>query len=189
MEAAERIGFALCGAFGAFKEAFAAAERLIESGFELTPVFSENAAGLDTRFGRGESHISHFEELCGARTLRTVAAAEDAVRKKRFGLLIIAPCTGNTLAKLARGIADSTVTTAVKSQLAAGRPALIAPVAHDIFLTLRDDISLLKKCSRIGFVPFRREKGEGEGERLKADFENIPEMARRMLAAKGLPVL
>lgn len=105
----KRIGFALCGSFCTFEKAFSAMEELKKSGAELTPIMSFNAAAIDTRFGKAADHIVHLEELCGRKVIRTIEDAEPIGPKKMFDLLICAPCTGNTLAKLSCGITDTAV--------------------------------------------------------------------------------
>ena len=105
----KKIGFAICGSFCTFKKAFEQIRHLIDAGAEVTAVMSFNAAGLDTRFGKAEDHISALEEMTGRKVIKTITDAEPIGPKRMFDALVIAPCTGNTLAKLAAGITDTAV--------------------------------------------------------------------------------
>ena len=105
----KRIGFAVCGSFCTFKKAFAELERLIGAGADVTAIMSFNAAGLDTRFGKASEHIEYLERITQKRVIKTIEDAEPVGPKKMFDAMIIAPCTGNTLAKLAYGIIDTAV--------------------------------------------------------------------------------
>lgn len=105
----KRIGFAVCGSFCTFKKAFAELEKLIGAGADVTAIMSFNAAVLDTRFGKAAEHIEYLEEITQKRVIKTIEDAEPVGPQKMFDAMIIAPCTGNTLAKLAYGIIDTSV--------------------------------------------------------------------------------
>jgi len=119
------IGFALCGSFCTFSEVFPVMEELAKQ-YSLIPIFSANAYTIDSRFGTAQSHIRRASEICGTDPLHTIADVEPIGPKKLLDALVIAPCTGNTLAKLAHSIADTPVTMAAKSHLRNGRPVLVA---------------------------------------------------------------
>ena len=114
-----KIGFALTGSFCTFDKAFSAIERLVEAGHTVIPVMSFNAALIDTRFGKADEHISRLEALCGREVIKTIEAAEPIGPKKMLDILVVAPCTANTAAKLALGITDTPLNTKmiVKFQL------------------------------------------------------------------------
>ncbi len=104
-----KIGFAMCGSFCTFSKAFAQLEELIACGADVTAVMSFNAASLDTRFGKAADHLAYLEKITGKKVIKTIEDAEPIGPKKMFDVLLIAPCTGNTMAKLAAGIIDTAV--------------------------------------------------------------------------------
>lgn len=111
----KKVGFAMCGSFCTFSKSFAALENLLELGCDIIPVMSFNAYSLDTRFGRAEEHIARLENLCGRKIIHTIEDAEPIGPKKMTDVMLVANCTGNTLAKLAASITDTAV--AVKRKL------------------------------------------------------------------------
>ena len=104
------IGFALCGSFCTFSRAMTAMRALTDAGYSILPIFSQNAASIDTRFGKAVDFVSEAEEISGRKAILTIEQAEPIGPRKLTDLMLIAPCTGNTLAKLANGITDTTVT-------------------------------------------------------------------------------
>ena len=121
MEEKLRLGFAFTGSYCTFSRIFPILEEMANKA-EITPVFSNNSAETDSRFGLSADFIKRAEEICGKKAITTIAEAEPIGPKKMLDALVIAPCTGNTTAKLANGIADTTVTLAAKSQLRNNRP-------------------------------------------------------------------
>ena len=127
----ERVGFALCGSFCTHEKALAALKRLTEEYETVIPIVSENAAFTDTRFGTSDALLEQLEELTGHEVLYDIPSVEPLGPKGMIDVLVIAPCTGNTLAKLAHGITDTAVTMAAKSHLRCGRPVVIAFSTND----------------------------------------------------------
>ena len=125
-----QIGFALCGSFCTYSQVFPVME-LLARDYHLLPIFSASAATVDSRFGSATDHLHTAEEICGRKVVQTIAQAEPIGPKKLLDALIVAPCTGNTLAKLAHSIADGPVTMAVKSHLRNGRPVILAVSSND----------------------------------------------------------
>ena len=125
------IGFAITGSFCTFKAVFPQMNLLAEHGYRVLPIMSENVYTTDTRFGRAADWVAQAEEVCGEKVIHTIAQAEPIGPKKLLDLLVIAPCTGNTLGKLACGIYDTAPTLAVKSHRRNGRPVLIAVSTND----------------------------------------------------------
>ncbi|MCH5194498.1 MAG: dipicolinate synthase subunit B [Oscillospiraceae bacterium] len=171
----KKIGFAVCGSFCTFKKAFAEVQRLVDEGAEVTAIMSFNAAGLDTRFGKAEEHIAALEKITGRGVVKTIVDAEPIGPKRMFDALVIAPCTGNTLAKLAVGITDTPVTMAAKSHLRNSSPLVIAVSTNDGLAGSAKNIGALLNYRNIYFVPFGQDDFAGKPRSLVADFERLPE--------------
>lgn len=180
------IGFALCGSFCTFSKAIPELEALAAKGHRVYPIMSFNAATLDTRFGKARDHVERIERACGRKVIATLTEAEPIGPKKLLDLLIIAPCTGNTLAKLANGIADTPVTLAAKSHLRNARPLLIAVSTNDGLSGAARNIGLLQSRKHVWFVPYGQDDSEGKPASLVADFTRIGAAAE--MAMKGLQI-
>ena len=167
------IGFAMCGSFCTFANVFPVME-LLSRDYLITPIFSDAAYTTDTRFGSAGDHIELAAEICGMPPIHSIVQAEPIGPKKLFDILVIAPCTGNTLAKLAHGIADGPVTMAVKSHLRNGRPVLIAVSTNDALGTAAENIGRLMARKHYYFVPFRQDDPEKKPYSMVADFSAIP---------------
>ena len=122
----------MTGSFCTFSKAFSAMEALRDAGCDILPVMSLSAGTVDTRFGTAQDHIKRAENICGKRVIMSVADAEPIGPKRLTDIMIVAPCTGNTMAKLARSITDTPVTMAVKSHLRGARPVLIACATNEL---------------------------------------------------------
>ena len=128
----------------------------------------------DSRFGTGAEHVQIVSELCGHKPIQTIVQAEPIGPKHLLDALVIAPCTGNTLAKLAHGIADGPVTMAAKSHLRNGRPIIIAVSTNDALGTAAENIGRLLVRKHIYFVPFGQDDPIGKPTSMVADFGKIP---------------
>lgn len=175
-----RVGFAVCGSFCTFAKAFAALEELVSLGCEVTPIMSQNAYSLDTRFGTAQQHAARLYEITGKTVLHDIAAAEPIGPKKMFDVLCVAPCTGNTLAKLALGIVDSPVCMAVKSHLRNERPVVLAVSTNDALSGAAKNIGILRNYKNFYFVPLYQDDCLAKPFSLVADFKQLP---RTILAA------
>ena len=133
------IGFALCGSFCTYNRVFPVMEQLAKV-HHVIPIFSHAAATTDSRFGKAGDFLKAAAEICGCAPLTSISDVEPIGPKKLLDILIIAPCTGNTLAKLASGIADTPVTMAAKSHLRNGRPVLIAVSTNDALAAAAENI-------------------------------------------------
>ncbi|WP_298483592.1 dipicolinate synthase subunit B [uncultured Ruminococcus sp.] len=171
----ERIGFVVTGSFCTFSAAFAQAAKLREAGAVLTPIFSEHAATIDTRFGKAADRVAELEEICGRPSIRTIAQAEPIGPKDLLDLLVVAPCTANTAAKLAHGITDSTATMAVKSMLRRQKPVVLAIATNDALGASAKNIGLLMNTKHYYFVPLRQDAPLEKPASLVADFTKLPE--------------
>jgi dipicolinate synthase subunit B len=168
-----KIGWAFCGSFCTFEDAFTVMEQIIADGAEVTPIFSETAAGTDTRFGKGGDWVARAESVTGRSAIRSITGAEPIGPKGLFDLLIVSPATGNTLAKLAHGITDGTVTMACKSHLRNGKPLLLAISTNDGLSGSSLNISLLNSRKNIYFVPYRQDNAQGKPSSLVADLDRL----------------
>lgn len=183
------IGFALCGSYCTYDQVFPILE-LLARDYDVIPIFSQNAYTTDSRFGAARDHIQVAMELCGAAPIHTIAQAEPIGPKKMLDALVIAPCTGNTLAKLAHSIADSPVTMAAKSHLRNGRPVLVAVSTNDGLAGAAENIGKLMARKHYYFVPFRQDDPVRKPASLVADFSQIPLALEYALEGKQLqPVL
>ena len=176
------VGFALCGSFCTFASVFPIMEKLTEK-HEVIPIFSFNAATIDSRFGLAKEHLARAEAICGRKPIVTIAEAEPIGTKKLLDALVIAPCTGNTLAKLSHGIADTPVTMAAKSHLRNGRPVLIAVSTNDALSGAAENIGKLLARKNYYFIPFGQDDPAGKPNSMVADFSRIAEALQ--LAAEG----
>ena len=170
-----RVGFAVCGSFCTFAKAFAALEELVALGCEVTPIMSQNAYSRDTRFGTAQQHAARLYEITGRTVLHDITATEPIGPKKMFDVLCVAPCTGNTLAKLALGIIDSPVCMAVKSHLRNERPVVIAASTNDALSGAAKNIGILRNYKNFYFVPLYQDDCLAKPFSLVADFKQIPQ--------------
>ena len=183
------IGFAMCGSFCTFAAVFPVIENLARN-YTVIPILSDSACSIDSRFGAAQSHILRLSEICGRDPLCTIAAVEPIGPKKLLDALIIAPCTGNTLAKLAHSIADTPVTMAAKSHLRNGRPVLIAVSTNDALAGAAENIGRLLARKNYYFVPFGQDDPISKPTSMVADFGKIPQALELALEGKQLqPIL
>ena len=166
------VGFALCGSFCTFDKAFSAMAD-VASIHTVLPIFSQAAYATDTRFGTAEAHIDRAAQICGWEPLHTVAQVEPIGPKRMLDALIIAPCTGNTLAKLAHSIADGPVTMAAKSHLRNGRPVLLAVSTNDALAGAAENIGKLLARKHYYFVPFGQDDPQKKPTSMVADFTKV----------------
>ena len=185
----KRMGLALCGSYCTYEKVLAAAEGLAQD-WELTAVMSETAACTDSRFGKAEDFIAELEALTGKPVMRSIVEAERVGPEKLFDVLVIAPCTGATLARLALGLTDTAVTMAAKSHLRNGRPVVVALSTNDALSGSAENIAALLNRKNYYFVPFGQDDPQGKPNSLQADFARIHEPALAALEGRQLqPVL
>ena len=178
------IGYALCGSFCTHARAVDTLRNLRARGHEILPIVSEIVYETDTRFGTADDLIHDLESICGRKTVHTIAAAEPLGPKTPLELLIIAPCTGNTLAKMANGITDTTVTMAAKAQLRADRPILLGLASNDALSANLQNIAALHTRRHITFAPMAMDDKIGKPYSLVCDFSAIPELAEAILQSR-----
>ena len=184
-----RLGLAICGSYCTFDKILPVAEALAAD-FELTVIMSENAAGTDTRFGCAENMRKRLEEISGREVICSIAAAEPIGPKKLLDILAVAPCTGNTLAKLACGIADTAVTMAVKAHLRNNKPVILGIATNDALGATAKNLGLLHNTKNIYFVPYKQDDPYSKNNSLVCDFTKIPETVEAALGGVQLqPVI
>lgn len=183
------VGFALCGSFCTYSKVFPVME-LLSRNYQLTPIFSEASYTIDSRFGTAEEHIELARKICGREPLHTIAQVEPIGPKKLLDVLVIAPCTGNTLAKLANSIADTPVTMAAKSHLRNGRPVLVAVSTNDGLAGAAENIGKLLGKKNYYFVPFGQDDAFKKPTSLVADFSKLPQALEEVLEGRQFqPIL
>lgn len=170
----ERVGFALCGSFCTHSEVLTALEQLARDYETVLPIVSEASAETDTRFGPADALLSRLEAITGHKPLQGIAQVEPIGPKALLDVLVIAPATGNTIAKLAAGITDTTVTMAAKAHLRNGRPVVVAMASNDGLSAGAKNIGELLVRKQYYFVPFGQDNATAKPCSLIADFSQIP---------------
>ena len=184
------IGFAMCGSFCTFKRAVAAMKKLKATGADVVPIMSGVSYSTDTRFGKAEDFINQIKQITGRDIIHTIKEAEPIGPKKLLDMLIVLPCTGNTLAKLAAGIADTSVTMAVKAHLRNQRPVLIAVSTNDGLGGAAKNIGSLLNSKNVYFIPFAQDDCIHKPTSLVADFDKVTETAEMAFEGKQIqPIL
>ena len=169
----KKIGFAVTGSFCTLSKAMEILELLAAENVQIIPIMSETAASTDTRFGKAADFEKRMVEICGHEVIKTMKAAEPIGPKGMFDLLVILPCTGNTLAKIAAGVADTSVTMAVKAHLRNQKPVLIAVSTNDGLGTAAQNIGVLLNRKHIYLMPFRQDDCIKKPNSLVADFDSL----------------
>ena len=183
------VGFAVCGSFCTHAKAMAALEQVRARWQNVIPIVSECTAETDTRFGKAHDLMREMERICDHRVIASVKGAEPIGPQHLLDLLIICPCTGNTLGKLASGVTDSSVTMAAKAHLRNGRPLLIAPSTNDGLSGSAASIGALLNRKYIYFVPFGQDDPVKKPTSLVADFSQVADAAQAALEGRQLQPL
>lgn len=180
------LGYAFCGSFCTLSHSLAALRRLRAEGADVLPIFSERVVTTDTRFWRAQEFTQTVEHMCEREGIRTIVDAEPLGPAIHLDALVIAPCTGNTLAKIARGITDSTVTMAAKAHIRSDRPLLLALSSNDSMSANLANMALLLQRKQIFFVPMRQDDPDRKPHSLVADFTALPDCLEAALSGKQL---
>ena len=184
------VAFAVCGSVCTLGAAVAQAEQLVRQGWELLPVMSYAASGLNTRFGRADEWKARLETLTGHRVLDTLQDVEPLGPRQLARALVVAPCTGTTLARLAAGLSDTPVTLAAKSLLRVGCPVLLAVSTNDGLGASGENIARLMQRKHYYFVPYGQDDAAQKPQSLKADLTLLPAALEAALHGQQLqPVL
>ena len=184
-----RLGFAVCGSFCTLKRVWEELEKLAKE-YDITPIMSSGAAFTDTRFGKAEDLRRRITEICGKEPITTIAGAEPIGPQALLDVLVIEPCTGNTLGKLANGITDTAVTMAAKAHLRNGRPVVLAVSTNDALGASARNIGTLMNAKNIYFVPMRQDAPQGKPASVVANFAKTGAAIKAALEGKQVqPVL
>lgn len=190
-----RVGFAFTGSFCTYDQAIPALERVRAVCGDVTPIISERSAGTDTRFGNAHDFMREMERICDKRVIDSIVKAEPIGPQKLLDILIIAPCTGSTIARLANGFSDTAVTMAAKAVWRNGRPVVLAISTNDGLSGSARNLGVLLDKKNTYFVPFRQDDPEKKPTSLVADFTLVNETMEAALEGrqiqpllKGLPL-
>ena len=184
-----RVGFAFCGSFCTYDQVMPALERAKARYGDVTPIISEKSAETDSRFGPAHEFIREMERICDRRVIDTIPKAEPIGPKKLLDVLIIAPCTGSTLSRLANGMSDTSVTMAAKAMWRNGRPVVVAVSTNDGLAGSAKNIAALLDKKHVFFVPYRQDDPVGKPTSLVADFTKINDTVDAALQGRQLQPL
>lgn len=185
-----KIGFAFTGSFCTFAKVIPELEKIAAEGADILPIMSSTADSFDTKFGKADEWKSKIEVICGKKIVKSIIEAEPIGPKALLDILVVAPCTGNTLGKLANGITDTTVTMACKAHLRNSRPLLIAVATNDGLGANAKNLGLLLNTKNIYFVPFGQDDPVKKCNSLMARFELlIPAIQHALKGEQMQPIL
>lgn len=184
-----RVGFAFCGSFCTYHQAMTALEKIHARYGDVTPIVSENSAATDSRFGPAHEYMREMERICGKRVIDSIPKAEPIGPKHLLDVLVICPCTGNTLAKLANGITDTTVTMAAKAHLRNGGPVVICLATNDGLASSARNVGTLLDKKNVYFVPFGQDDPAEKPTSLVADFSLVNDTVEAALRGEQLQPL
>lgn len=180
------IGYAFCGSFCTFAESLESLKGLINKYGDIIPIMSYNAYNTDTRFGTSREWINKIEGACGRKIINTIEGAEPLGPRISLDALVISPCTGNTLAKLANGITDTPVCMAAKAHLRSDRPLVIALASNDAMSANLGNLATLLSRKNVYFVPMKQDEPIKKPHSLVANFSLLPETLENALSGKQI---
>ena len=180
------IGYAFCGSFCTHKSSVEVMRSLIKKGYDILPIMSENVYGTDTRFGTARELVGTVEELTGKKIVHSIVEAEVLGPKIKLDAMVIAPCTGNTLAKMARGITDTAVTMAAKAHLRSDRPTVITLCSNDAMSANLQNISILLERKSVFFTPLIQDDPIKKPHSLVSDFSLVEKTLEYALERRQL---
>lgn len=180
----KKIGVAFTGSFCTYERVFIELKNLVQEGAQVQTIFSNAAQSIDSRFGNAEDFVKEAEKITGIAPMLTIAQAEPIGPKGLLDLLVILPCTGNTIAKLANGITDSPVLMAAKAHLRNERPLLLSISTNDALGMNMKNIGLLLNAKHVYFVPFGQDNAEKKPNSMIAHTELLVPAAKAALEGK-----
>ncbi|MBP3448544.1 MAG: dipicolinate synthase subunit B [Clostridia bacterium] len=181
-----KVGYCLTGSYCTFRKSLTALADLLEKGFEVYPMMSENAYHTDTRFGKAKDFVATIEQMTGKKVLSTISEVEPIGPKKYIDVMVLSPCTGNTLSKLANGITDTAATMATKASLRNGIPVVIALATNDGLGQSAKSLGMLMPVKNVYFVPLAQDDPIKKPTSLVCDFTKVTETV--LAAAEGKQV-
>ena len=181
-----KLGYCITASHCTFGRSLKVLSKLAEEGYDIVPIMSENAYSRDTRFFAAADFVASVEKISGRSVIHTVRDAEPLGPKSPLDLLVVSPCTGNTLAKMAHGITDTAATMAIKAHLRRGSPTLIALASNDALSANFENLARVSSKPSVYFVPMRQDDPEGKPYSLVAELEMIPECITAMREGKQL---
>lgn len=184
------LGYALTGSFCTIKDSVKALKNLSRQNINIIPILSETVFSTDTRFGKAKDLISEIQEICQHDIIHNIVSAEPIGPKNLLDILVVAPVTGNTLAKNAYGITDSAVTMAIKAHLRNNKPVVFGIATNDALGATAKNIGLLQNTKNIFFVPYKQDDPQNKNNSMICDFSLIPQTIEKALKGEQLqPVI
>lgn len=181
-----RLGFAMCGSFCTIQDALKELEKLVNLGYDVTPILSPIVCSANTRFTNAKELVGQVESITGKKSIQTIEAAEPIGPKKMFDILTICPCTGNTMAKLAYGITDTSVTMAAKAHIRNNRPVVLSIATNDALGAGAKNIGHLLNTRNYYFVPFNQDEPLGKERSIISDFTMLNKTIEAALKGEQL---
>lgn len=186
----KNIGVAITGSYCTYEKVFGELKKLSETGADLYPIFSDHASTTDSRFGKCSDFLKRAEDLTGKKPITTIPDAEPIGPNALFDILVIAPCTGNTLSKLANGISDTPVLMAAKAHLRNNRPLVVALSTNDALGMNLKNIGILLNTKNIYFIPFGQDNYKSKPNSMIAHIEFLTDTIEQALKGRQLqPVI
>ena len=167
------IGYAFCGSFCTHNASIEVMKRLLNKGYDILPIMSENVYNMDTRFGKAKDLVAKVEELTGRKVMCSIVETETLGPRVKLDAMVVSPCTGNTLAKIARGITDTSVTMAVKAHLRSDRPTVLALCSNDALSANLQNISILLERKNVFFAPLKQDDPDRKPHSLVSEFSLV----------------
>ena len=183
------VGFAMCGSFCTFSKVIPQIENLIKEGAKVQPIMSETSAATDTRFGKASEFVERIQDICHQKIISTVFEAEPIGPKALLDILVIEPCTGNTIGKLANGISDTCVTLAAKAHLRNDRPIVVGVSTNDALASSAKNIGKLMNYKNYYFIPMAQDNYKDKPNSIVADFSQTVETVKYALQGKQIQPL
>lgn len=184
------LGYAFCGSFCTIKKSLEALRELAKFDIKIKPIMSQIVYTTDTRFGKAQDLIEEVESICGDKVIHDITAAEPIGPKNLLDIIVVAPCTGNTIAKTTLGITDTPVTMAIKAHLRNNKPVVLGIATNDALGASAKNIGMLHNTNNVFFVPYSQDDPFGKNNSLVCDFTLIPQTVEQALLGKQIqPVL